>query len=256
MRPPAPPGSGCAQSLGQDTAVAEAWVFTLTSGWVVCISLVYLPLPAAFQAGTTLARVSQPLAPRAPGLCSVLLHVRNQRWKPQVRPSSPRLLTLLQGRLGGCLSLGGDFPACFPRPTLPLSAVLRADPGGAPLPWTHAAGLGPSSASRLPRSTLWGRAGAFQQLYATLSESHDKQVQTLLLDFGNCCLRDRFAYKYPLFSLRLFPREAGKKNGIFASPESACPCCCCCSFLPELVLPVPASQALSVLRGAHAPKWD
>lgn len=140
----------------------------------------------------------------------------------------PQLLTLLQDRLCGWLSLGGDFGACFPQPTLPL----------------------------LPRNMLRGHSGAFQQLYATPSESHDKQVQTLLLDFGKCCLRDRFAYKYPLFSHRLFAREAGKKKESLASLESACPCCCC-SFLPELVLlPVPASQALSVLRGARTPKWD
>jgi len=60
---------------------------------------------------------------------------------------------------------------------------------------------------------LWGQAEAFHQLYAVLSESHNKQVQALLLDFGSWCLRDRFAYKYPLFSLWLFTREAGKKKG-------------------------------------------
>lgn len=138
----------------------------------------------------------------------------------------PQLLTLLQDRLCAWLSLGGDFGACFPQPTLPLPP--------------------------LPRNMLRGHSGAFQQLYATPSESHHKQVQTLLLDFGKCCLRDRFAYKYPLFSHRLFAREAGTKKGSLASAYP----CCCCSFLPELVLlPVPASQALSVLRGARTPKW-
>lgn len=75
-----------------------------------------------------------------------------------------------------------------------------------------AAGLGPSSNLQLLRNTLWGQAGAFWQLYAMLSESRNKQVQALLLDYGNCCLRDRFAYKYPLFSLWLFTGEAGKKK--------------------------------------------
>lgn len=77
-----------------------------------------------------------------------------------------------------------------------------------------AAGLRPSSNSQLLENTLWGQAGAFQQLYAMLSESCNKQVQTLLLDFGNCCLRDRFAYKYPLFSLWIFTREAGTKRDL------------------------------------------
>lgn len=53
--------------------------------------------------------------------------------------------------------------------------------------------------------------GAFQQLCAVLAGSRHKQAQTLLLDPGNCCLRDRFAYKCPSFSRWLF--KAGKEKG-------------------------------------------
>lgn len=66
----------------------------------------------------------------------------------------------------------------------------------------------------LPFTASWESAlgtGAFQQLRAALAESRHPQAQTLLLDSGNCCLRDRFAYKYPSFSLWL--SRAGEEKG-------------------------------------------
>lgn len=138
---------------------------------------------------------------------------------------------------GGITQLLGFLPPCFktgsgwvvfpgrkllyfctaqfaPVSLLVLTALLKRQ--NLPVPcWLEptAAGPRPSSNSQLLGNMLWGQAGALHQLYAMLSESCNKQIQTLLLDFGNCCLRDRFAYKYPLFSLWLFTREAGKKKG-------------------------------------------
>lgn len=106
------------------------------------------------------------------------------------------LSSLFQGRASGWLSLGGDFDISSTQPGLLQHLCWLC-----PCRYLElaAAGLRRSSSSQLLRNTLWGQAGAFQQLYATLSESHNKQAQALLLDFGNCCLRDRFTYKYLLF---------------------------------------------------------
>lgn len=66
-----------------------------------------------------------------------------------------------------------------------------------------------SSPSQLPGNLLLGQE--LSSSSAVLAGSRHKQAQTLLLDPGNCCLRDRFAYKYPSFSRWLF--KAGKEKG-------------------------------------------
>lgn len=145
------------------------------------------------------------------------------------------LSSLFQGRASGWLSLGGDFDISSTQPGL-LQHLCWLRP--CRYLELAAAGLRRSSSSQLLRNTLWGQAGAFQQLYATLSESHNKQAQALLLDFGNCCLRDRFAYKYLLFSLWLFTGETGKKKVSLLLR--------CCFFPPELILlTFPSSQVLA-----------
>lgn len=116
-------------------------------------------------------------------------------------PWEKAFIHLLQSPICSSISAGSD---CTSEET-ERDGTLLLEP--------TAAGRRPLSNSQLLGNMLWGQAGAFQQLYAMPSESCNKQVQTLLLDFGNCCLRDRFAYKYPLFSLWLFIREAGKKKG-------------------------------------------
>lgn len=155
-------------------------------------------------------------------LLSAAAGVRNQRVK--ARGAIIRLL----GFLPCCFKTGSGWLAFLgrrllyffctdrfaPASLLALTAPLKRQ--NLPVPcWLEptAAGLRPSSNSQLLGNMLWGQAGAFQQLHAMLSESRNKQVQALLLDFGNGCLRDRFAYKYPLFSLWLFTREDGKKKG-------------------------------------------
>lgn len=153
-------------------------------------------------------------------LLSAAAGVRNQRVK--ARGAIIRLLVFLPCCFktgSGWLAFPGRRLLYFctarfaPAPLLALTAPLKRQNLLVPC-WLEptAAGLRPSSNSQLLGNVLWGQAGGFQQLYAMLSESRNKQVQTLLLDFGNCCLRDRFAYKHPLFSLWLFTREAGKKR--------------------------------------------
>lgn len=177
-----------------------------------------------FEAGAVLAHISQCIAPwfldSAQCCCRC---ERNQRVKARcVIIRLPGFLLFCFKRGSGWLAFPGRRLLYFfctaqfaPASLLALTAPLKRQNLLVPY-WLEptAAGLRPSSNSQLLENMLWGQAGAFQQLYAMLSESRNKQVQTLLLDFGNCCLRDRFAYKYPLFSLWIFTREAGAKRDL------------------------------------------
>lgn len=76
-----------------------------------------------------------------------------------------------------------------------------------------------------------------------------QQAQTLLLAFGKCCLRDRLAYKYPLFSLHLRARGLARKEGVFCRRIVPAPAATAASP-PGRALPSPAHQPLAATLAA------